>query len=69
MPPEATHTICVSAGLISGEATEAPMNSTNHTSTRRAMQGVVRRVCMDELLQIQLMQLFSNYSITATDLT
>ncbi len=46
MPPEATHTICVSAGLISGEATEAPMNSANHTSTKRVIQWVLRSFCM-----------------------
>ena len=37
MPPALVQTICVSVGLKMGEAMAAPMNSANHTSTRRAM--------------------------------
>lgn len=37
MPPALEHTIWVSVGFKMGDAMATPMNSANHTSTRRAI--------------------------------
>jgi hypothetical protein len=46
MPPMPEHTISTVCGLTQGEATAAPMNSANHTSTRRVRQWALRKVDM-----------------------
>lgn len=51
IPPEPEQTICTSPGLTMGEATEAPTNSANHTSTKRAIKVALRRVCMVKRLK------------------
>jgi hypothetical protein len=47
MPPALEHTIWVSVGFKMGEAMATPMNSANHTSTRRAIDlwFVVMNMC------------------------
>jgi hypothetical protein len=43
MLPAAVHTSWVASGLTEGDATEAPMNKTHQTSTKRASEWALRR--------------------------
>ena len=43
--PAALHTICSLGALTMGEATATPSVKANHSSAKRASQGVLRKVC------------------------
>lgn len=45
MPPMAVQTISAAWGLTQGDATAAPTNNANHTSTRRVSSCALRKVC------------------------
>ena len=49
MPPMAEQTIWADWGLTRGDATAAPMNNANHTSTRRVSKWALRSVCRGDM--------------------
>jgi hypothetical protein len=50
MEPEPEQINCRLCGFTMGEAIATPIDSANHTSTKRAMRWAERKVCMERII-------------------